>query len=295
MITTSNKDSEAALKQTHELAKLSGRNIRIYWVSVHLAVFIIFFTHDDSLTRQGRQGNYGYVASYICIFIANFIFYFCAALSNPGYLNKHPEDKPLLFPDGSPTDIETNNDDNSDKPNKCKICNIVQPLRTKHCKKCNQCVYRYDHHCFWLGSCVGGDNHVYFWWYLLVQTILIVWSMIIAGSGIFVSQSLDWILKCGLLIVVEVICVLFIIMPFGLLCFHTYLMSTNQTTWENAKRNKIPYLKDIPESILPFDKGLCTNIKKFCCRNWHIDRRAFVLDTTQVNFTQRFNICTNLC
>jgi len=298
-MTTNNdkNDSETDLKMTHEQAKTTARNIRMYWISIHLVIFIVFFTHDDSLTKQARQGNYGYVASFICLYAVNFILYFCAALSNPGYLNKHPEHKALLFPDGSTADqdIENDDNDNPDTSNKCKICDIVQPLRTKHCKKCSKCVYRYDHHCFWLGTCVGGDNHVYFWWYLLVQTAVIIWCMIVAGSGIYISKEPDWILKCGLLILIEVICILFIFMPLGLLCYHTYLMSTNQTTWENAKRNKISYLKDLPEFILPFDKGVCINISKFCCRNWHIDRRIFVLDTEQVNFKQRLNICTNLC
>lgn len=34
----------------------------------------------------------------------------------------------------------------------CLICNIDQPLRSKHCNKCNKCVARYDHHCPWIGT-----------------------------------------------------------------------------------------------------------------------------------------------
>lgn len=34
----------------------------------------------------------------------------------------------------------------------CTICNIEQPIRSKHCKECKRCVAMYDHHCPWMGS-----------------------------------------------------------------------------------------------------------------------------------------------
>lgn len=33
----------------------------------------------------------------------------------------------------------------------CTICNIEQPIRSKHCKDCKRCVAMYDHHCPWMG------------------------------------------------------------------------------------------------------------------------------------------------
>ena len=38
----------------------------------------------------------------------------------------------------------------------CKRCRLQQPLRTKHCYDCGRCVRTHDHHCPWVGSCVGG-------------------------------------------------------------------------------------------------------------------------------------------
>eukprot|EP00826_Nyctotherus_ovalis_P023365 TRINITY_DN1795_c0_g10_i1.p1 TRINITY_DN1795_c0_g10~~TRINITY_DN1795_c0_g10_i1.p1 ORF type:complete len:441 (+),score=81.90 TRINITY_DN1795_c0_g10_i1:575-1897(+) len=44
----------------------------------------------------------------------------------------------------------------------CPVCEIVRSPLTRHCVICNKCVERYDHHCPWIGSCVGVRNHNYF-------------------------------------------------------------------------------------------------------------------------------------
>jgi len=43
------------------------------------------------------------------------------------------------------------------KPEKhyCNKCDVWQPYRTKHCNLCEACVSKFDHHCFWIGTCVG--------------------------------------------------------------------------------------------------------------------------------------------
>lgn len=62
-------------------------------------------------------------------------------------------------------DIEanhTNDNNDDDEPDMlmvehkfCTQCNIEQPLRTKHCRSCKKCVSTYDHHCPWVGNCIG--------------------------------------------------------------------------------------------------------------------------------------------
>jgi palmitoyltransferase len=71
----------------------------------------------------------------------------------------------------------------------CTVCNIEQPIRSKHCKDCNRCVAQYDHHCPWVGmidiicvkfqgTCVGEKNHLQFFWFLFFQMIEAVWAEI---------------------------------------------------------------------------------------------------------------------
>ena len=35
--------------------------------------------------------------------------------------------------------------------------------------QCGVCIYGWDHHCWWLATCVGQKNHRFFWTYLLFQ------------------------------------------------------------------------------------------------------------------------------
>ena len=37
----------------------------------------------------------------------------------------------------------------------CIHCKAIQKYRTKHCKLCEACIGKFDHHCFWIGGCVG--------------------------------------------------------------------------------------------------------------------------------------------
>ena len=60
----------------------------------------------------------------------------------------------------------------------CTVCNIEQPLRAKHCKDCGRCVALHDHHCPWLGICVGERNRFQFYWYLVVQCVELWWGMV---------------------------------------------------------------------------------------------------------------------
>eukprot|EP00569_Conticribra_weissflogii_P020498 CAMPEP_0171428264 /NCGR_PEP_ID=MMETSP0881-20121228/5136_1 /TAXON_ID=67004 /ORGANISM="Thalassiosira weissflogii, Strain CCMP1336" /LENGTH=419 /DNA_ID=CAMNT_0011948027 /DNA_START=17 /DNA_END=1276 /DNA_ORIENTATION=- len=44
----------------------------------------------------------------------------------------------------------------------CDLCSVYQPPSAVHCPECNVCIEGYDHHCPWMGTCIGKKNFTSF-------------------------------------------------------------------------------------------------------------------------------------
>ncbi|KAI5180774.1 palmitoyltransferase ZDHHC9/14/18 [Nematocida sp. AWRm80] len=74
----------------------------------------------------------------------------------------------------------------------CNTCNIFRPKGTSHCQECNGCVYQMDHHCPWLGNCIGKRNYTSFIYLLTSNTLASIALGCIRYNYGLPSQVLRW-------------------------------------------------------------------------------------------------------
>lgn len=53
----------------------------------------------------------------------------------------------------------------------CISCGIFYPTHATHCRDCQRCVAGIDHHCPWLGNCVGENNYQEFMSLLTAEAV----------------------------------------------------------------------------------------------------------------------------
>ncbi|XP_070620378.1 palmitoyltransferase ZDHHC18 isoform X2 [Erythrolamprus reginae] len=164
----------------------------------------------------------------------------------------------------------------------CYTCKMFRPPRTSHCSVCDNCVERFDHHCPWVGNCVGKRNYRFFYAFILSLSFLtaFIFACVITHLALR-SQGNDFItvLKTTPASLLElVICFFSVWSIFGLSGFHTYLIASNLTTNEDLKgawSNKRG-----SEFANPYShKSVLTNCCAVLCGPFYpslIDRRGFV-------------------
>lgn len=125
----------------------------------------------------------------------------------------------------------------------CYTCFIFRPPRTSHCAACDNCVERFDHHCIWLGTCVGKRNYKFFYSFVSILNITALFHI---GYSIYLivfqSKSNKRKEEFNVLVIVCVSIVIFFDLMFILFflgklqLLHTWLVFKNVTFYEYFKK-----------------------------------------------------------
>jgi len=174
----------------------------------------------------------------VYVFIVCMTSLFIASSIDPGVI---PRSNAPPAPPGEEPKIALSINGKSITVRWCTTCRILRPPRASHCSDCDRCVEKFDHHCPWVGNCIGKRNYRFFNMFLLSCTFLCVYvfGFSIARLVWISNEAKKGFLDAILDSPVAGILVLYSFFVFfsvgGLFMYHQYLIGLGLTTHEEMK------------------------------------------------------------
>ena len=227
--------------------------ISVIVLSLPTAIFI------SALIKINMKSIIFFIIIVLIIYIPILLFLFLGGCNDPGILERNNE---YAYYDNRKSVIKVNIQGHMTNLNYCYTCFHFRPPRTSHCAECDNCVENFDHHCLWMGTCVGKRNYKYFY-YLIFLTTLCSIIQLFTSLGYMINhlKHKDFKSSDSKYIVFSLASVAFfnlmflVFFLFKLFYIHTWLLTRGLTFYEYIKKKYLVTLK-----IRPYSRGIFTNI-----------------------------------
>ncbi|KAH9511744.1 Palmitoyltransferase zdhhc14, variant 2 [Dermatophagoides farinae] len=231
---------------------IMAKQISVFYFTVTLLVgtCVSFFIFDSPYLSNKISPLVPIVAA--CLFLFVLFSLFRTSFTDPGILPRatpaeaadveqqivpNQSNSSTMRPPPRTKEVMINNQ--TIKLKYCFTCKIFRPPRASHCSLCDNCVERFDHHCPWVGNCVGKRNYRFFYMFIVSLAFLCIYVFsCIITHFILLSKTMTFVeaVKQSPVSVVEmIICFFSVWSILGLAGFHTYLIMSNLTTNEDIK------------------------------------------------------------
>ncbi|KAG6412664.1 hypothetical protein SASPL_125348 [Salvia splendens] len=139
--------------------------LTIFLIVAPVSVFCVFVAHKLMNDSYANWGGY-IMAIAIVLTSCDLMLLLLTSGRDPGIIprNAHPPEPEACDDNTGGTqtpqlrlprvkEVEVNG--MTVKIKYCDTCMLYRPPRCSHCSICNNCVERFDHHCPWVGQCIG--------------------------------------------------------------------------------------------------------------------------------------------
>ncbi|CAI8588511.1 unnamed protein product [Vicia faba] len=241
----------------------SSTCMKLVLLLTHLIYAGVLFLFDGDLVVKTKKEPW-FTALYLLLFVVTLVQYYAISITNPGYVVD------VMKNFNKRNVVRTKTPESLNQQASSKNGSAVISIEGIGGRIVSSWINKHGHAPTAMWSSLHGQsivmigNHCQFWWYLCEETAVCIWTGFLYLSHLMAHITMVWWQDAImiLLLIALSISLSFLLL---LLIFHSYLILTNQTTYELVRRRRITYLREIPERVHPFSKGVCRNIYSFCC------------------------------